>query len=186
MMKQRNHAPRRQDEPQTITRAVTHIRLEGINAGKLAALDALVEVYLALCQQYVTLFCTVASPNKFHPTYYATSLSERWHRAAIQQAAGIAQSWHTNRAQAYQDYVDELADYQDHVAEGTLDAAEAPEPEWREWDVPTLKEACIQANANVVALEPSQDSAFDYWLKISTLAFRKLLLVPVKDRKSVV
>jgi Putative transposase DNA-binding domain len=180
MMKQRNHAPRSQDEPQTITRAVTHIRLEGINPGKLAALDALVEVYLALCQQYVTLFCTAEAPNKFHPTYYATPLSERWHRAVIQQAAGIAQSWRTNRAQAYQDYIDELADYQDHIAEGTLDAAEAQEPEWREWDVPKLKEACIQANANVVALEPSQDSAFDYWLKISTLAFRKLLLVPVK------
>jgi len=40
-MKQRNHHHTGQDDPQTITKAVTHIRLEAINAGKLAALDAL-------------------------------------------------------------------------------------------------------------------------------------------------
>jgi transposase len=43
-----------------------------------------------------------------------------------------------------------------------------------------LHQTCIQANVNVVKLEPSEDSSFDYWLKISTLDFRKLLLVPVK------
>jgi hypothetical protein len=43
-----------------------------------------------------------------------------------------------------------------------------------------LRQTCIQANVNVVKLEPSQDSTFDYWLTISTLAFRKPLLVPVK------
>jgi hypothetical protein len=54
------------------------------------------------------------------------------------------------------------------------------EPVWREWDVPTLQQICIQANANVVKCEPSHDSTFDYWLTISTLAFRQQLLVPVK------
>ena len=34
-MKQRKHHHRRQDEPQTITKAVTHIRLEAANAGNL-------------------------------------------------------------------------------------------------------------------------------------------------------
>ncbi len=43
-----------------------------------------------------------------------------------------------------------------------------------------LRQTCIQANVNVVELEPTQDSTFDYWLKISTLAFRKQLFVPVK------
>jgi transposase len=57
---------------------------------------------------------------------------------------------------------------------------QATEPHWREWDVPTLRQTCIQANANVVTLEPSQDSTFDYWLRISTLQFRQPLLVPVK------
>jgi len=178
-MKQRHRRHSGQDEPQTITKAVTHIRLEATNAGKLAALDDLAQVYLALCQQYVTLFCTEESPDKFRATCFVSPLSRRWHRVAIQQAAGIAQSWRTNRAQAYQDYVDDLLDYHEQEAESMLDT-EAEAPMWHEWNIPTLSRTCIQANVNVAVLEPAQDSTFDYWLKISTLAFRKQLLVPVK------
>jgi hypothetical protein len=179
-MKQRKHHPKGQDEPQTITKAVTHIRLEAANAGKLAALDDLAQVYLPLCQHYVTLFCTEEQPDKFRATCIVTPLSERWHRVAIQQAAGIAQSWRTNRAQAYQDHVDDLLDYLERQAEGSLDP-QAEEPTWREWNIPTLSHTCIQANVNVAVLEPAQDSpTFDYWLKISTLKFRKQLLVPVE------
>jgi hypothetical protein len=178
-MKQPNHPHTEPDEPQTLTKAVTHIRLGAINAGKLAALDALAPVYLALCQQYVTLFCTDEHPDRFHAPCFATPLSERWHRVAIQQAAGIARAFRTNRAQAYQDYVDDLLDYHERQTEGTLDA-DAKEPTWREWNIPTLSHICIQANVNVAVLEPAQDSTFDDWLKISTLAFRKQLLVPVK------
>ncbi len=79
-------------EPYLVTRALTHIRLVEVNSGKLAALDALAPVYLVLCQQYVTLFCTQEMPTKLRDPLYATSLSERWHRVAIMQAAGIAQS----------------------------------------------------------------------------------------------
>jgi hypothetical protein len=178
-MKQRKRRRTNPYEPQTITRAVTHIRLEATNAGKLAALDDLAQVYLPLCQQYVTLFCTDERPNKLRAPLFATPLSERWHRVAIQQAAGIARSWRTNRTQAYQDYVEDLLAFHGQQAEGVLEA-EAEEPEWREWNIPALRQTCIQANVNVVALEPAQDSTFDYWLKISTLAFRKQLLIPVK------
>ena len=66
-MKQRRHHHTRRDKPQRITKAVTHIRLLEVNPGKLAALDQLAPVYLALCQQYVTLFCTEEHPDKFHP-----------------------------------------------------------------------------------------------------------------------
>nr|HET6901892.1 transposase [Ktedonobacteraceae bacterium] len=166
-------------EPQRITKAVTSIRLIGVNPGKLAALDTLAPVYLVLCQQYVTLFCTEEHPDKFRDPLYPTPLSERWHRVAIQQAAGIAKSWRTNRAQAYQDYRDDLAEYYEELTRGTLNA-KAKEPTWKDWDVPTLREICVQANVNVVKLEASQDSSFDYWLQISTLEFRKVLLVPVK------
>ncbi len=176
-MKQRQRAV--QGKPQRLTKAVTHIRLIEVNPGKLAALDALALVYLALCQHYVVLFCTEEQPDKFHPPVFTTSLSERWHRVAIQQAAGIAQSWRTNQEQAHQAYLEELEEYHEQQANGTLDA-QIKEPIWTEWDVPTLKQMCIQANANVVVLEPAQDSMFDYWLKISTLAFRKVLFVPVK------
>jgi hypothetical protein len=109
-MKQRK-TRKSQGDPQRITRAVTHIRLLEVNPGKLAALDALAPVYLAFCQQYVTLFCTNEQPDKFHAPVFETLFSARWHRVAIQQAAGIAQSWRTNRANAYQDYLDDLLDY---------------------------------------------------------------------------
>src|SRR5712691_3667701 len=148
-----------QGTSQTLTKAVTHIRLIEVNPGKLAALDALAPVYLALFQQYVTLFCTDKHPDKFHPPVFVTPLSERWHRVAIQQAAGIAQSWRTNRANAYQDYREELLEYHEQQAEGILDT-EAKEPVWREWNIPRLSQTCIQANANVAKLEPAQDSTF--------------------------
>jgi hypothetical protein len=178
-MKQRYQRPRGQGRPQAITRAVTHIRLGEANTSKLTALDDLAQVYLLLCQQYVTLFCTAEAPDKFRAPYFASPLSERWHRVAIQQAAGIAQSWHTNRANAYHDYLEELEDYQEQQASSHPDP-HAQAPTWCEWTIPTLRQTCIQANANVVVLESTQDSTFDYWLKISTLAFRKQLLLPVK------
>jgi hypothetical protein len=178
-MKRRQHQPIGQSKSQTLTRAVTHIRLEAVNAGKFVALNDLARVYLPLCQQYITLFCTEETPDKFRATCFATPLSERWHRVAIQQAAGVAQSWHTNREQAYQDYLEELAEYAEQQADGTL-GKEAIEPLWNEWNVPTLRQTCIQANTNVVVLEPSHDSTFDYWLKISTLEFRKPLFTPIK------
>lgn len=162
-----------------LTKAVTHICLGEANTGKLAALDALAVVFLSLCQQYITLFCTQEPPDKFRAPLFAASVSERWHRVAIQQAAGIAQSWRTNREQAYQDYVEELEDYQKQATEGTLEK-QAKAPEWREWDVPTLRQTCIQANVNVVKLEASEDSTFDYWLRISTLDKGHPILVPVK------
>ena len=178
-MRQRKHRHTGPYEPQTLTRAVTHIRLIEVNPGKLTALDDLAQVYLALCQQYVTLFCSEERPNKLRTPLFATPLSERWHRVAIQQAAGIAQSWRTNREQAYQDYADDLLDYHEQETEGTLDA-KAKEPVWHEWHIPVLRHTCIQANVNVVVLEPSRDSTFDYWLRISTLERRSPIRVPVK------
>jgi hypothetical protein len=166
-------------EPQTITKAVTHIGLEATNPGKLTALDAVASVYLALTQQYVTLFCTDEVPNGFRAPCFLTPLSERWQRVAIQHAAGVAKPWRSNRANAYQDSLDQLSDYQEQQADDTLEGG-AKEPAWREWQVPTLRQWCIQANENVVKLEEATDSTFDYWLTISTLAFRQQLKVPVK------
>src|SRR6266702_2019177 len=177
-MKKRKKHPKA-GEPQTITKAVTHIRLEATNAGKLTALDAVASVYLELTQQYTTLFCTDELPNGFRAPCFFTSLSERWHRTAIQQAAGIAQSWRSNRANAYQDYLDQLAEYQEQKTDGTLED-QAKEPEWREWNIPTLRQPCIQANGNVIKLEEAEDSTFDYWLNVSTLDKGHPLLIPVK------
>jgi Putative transposase DNA-binding domain len=49
-----------------------------------------------------------------------------------------------------------------------------------EWNTPVLQQTSIQANVNVVALEVSTDSTFDYWLRISTLERGKPIRVPVK------
>jgi hypothetical protein len=166
-------------EPYALTKAVTHIRLIEANPGKLAALDALAPVYLALCQQYVTLFCTEELPDKLRAPCYRTPLSERWQRVAIMQSAGIAQSWRSNRATAYQQYQEDLERYQKKQAEKTTPAP-GKEPQWREWNVPTLRQPCIQANVNVVKLEASRDSTYDYWLTISTLSKGQPIHIPVK------
>lgn len=106
-------------------------------------------------------------------------MPECWHRAAIQQATGIAKSWRTNREQAYRDYLEELEEYQKQKENGELDA-QAKEPIWTEWDIPTLRQVYIQANVNIAKLEASEDSSFDYWLRISTLELYKPLPVPSK------
>jgi len=176
---------RKKKSKQTITRAVPHIPLSEANPGKLDALDQLVVVFQALCQQYVTLWCTTDDPpDRYATPVFASQLSERWQRVAMQQAAGIATSWHTNRQAAYDAYLEDGADYAEAAARaeerGISLGSTRTEPVWREWNVPELRVPSIQANANVVVIEPSEDSTFDYWLRILTLDKGKLLRVPVK------
>src|SRR5215467_4587148 len=96
-----------------LTRAVTHIRLCDANHAKIATLDALAAEYKALCQQYVTVFCTEAEPDGYAAPCFHSPLSQRWQRVVIQHAAGIARSWRSNHATAYQDFLDMLAEYQE-------------------------------------------------------------------------
>ena len=56
----------------------------------------------------------------------------------------------------------------------------AQEPTWREWNVPTLRDLAIQANVNVVKLQASKESTFDYWLTLSTLDKGQPIQLPVK------
>src|SRR5216684_5602024 len=175
---------RKKKTKQTITRAVTHLRLIEANPGKLSALDELVVEYLSLTQQYVTLFTTVSEPNRYAEPVCATTLSQRWHRVAIQQAAGIAKSFRTNRQNAYETYLEDLADYAEAKAKAEAEGRpldpKRKEPQWREWKLPELRVPSIQANANVVVVEKSEDSTFDYWLRISILDKGNPLRVPVK------
>src|SRR5438045_1962596 len=150
----KNRKKKSASEPRHVTRAVTHIRLASANGGKLAALDALAPVYIGLCQQYVTLFCTEELPNKLRDPLYETPLSERWHRCAIMQAAGIAKSWRSNRANALRDYEiqqkkykERLAEYKAEIARGTLEEGEEEiqepkAPEWHEWNIPICRSSC--------------------------------------------
>ena len=87
-MKSKKEARKRKREaaePRHITRAVTHIGLKATNAVKLAALDALAPIYLALCQQYVDVFCTEEPPDSLRTPLYETELSERWQRLRHRQ-----------------------------------------------------------------------------------------------------
>jgi len=176
---------RKKKSKQTITRAVAHIRLLEANVGKLSTLDARVRAYLELCQQYTTLFCQAESkPDKWSEPVYATELSERLHRVAMQQAAGIAQSFRTNRSAAYQAHLQDVAAYEEAKAqaeaEGRMATFKRRVPTWTERNLPVLRVPVMQANANVVVVEPSTDSTFDYWLRISTLDKGNPLRVPVK------
>lgn len=99
-----------------LTRAVPHIRLCAVNHTKIATLDALAEEYLRLCQQYTTCFCTEAEPDGYLAPTFPSPLSQRWQRVAIQHAAGIAQSWRSNYANAAQEYLDAVAAYEEEHA----------------------------------------------------------------------
>jgi len=170
---------RKRKSKQTLTRAVPHIRLAEANTGKLEALDRLAEAFMALTQQYVIFFCTrEANPDGYLDPLYATDLSERWQRVAIQQAAGIAKSWRTNRSTAYETFLGDHAAWQEAQAKNSK--TKRKEPVWQEWNVPELRVTSIQANVNVVKLEPSEDSTFDYWIQIATLEKGQPLRVPVK------
>jgi hypothetical protein len=158
-----------------LTRAVTHIRLCAANHAKVARLDALAAEYKALCQQYVTVFCTETDPDGYAAPCFPSPLSQRWQRVAIQQAAGIARSWRANYERAQEDFADTLATWleEEHTPE-------AIPPEWIPWRTPTLTKTVIRANANVALLQPSEDSSFTHWLRISTLEARQTIFLPVK------
>jgi hypothetical protein len=158
-----------------LTRSVTHIYLCATNNAKVAALDALAAEYIALCQQYVTHFCVEAEPDGYADPCFPCPLSQRWQRVAIQQAAGIAKSWRTNHERAQEEFADTLAAW----LEEEHPPAAVP-PEWTPWQTPILKRNVIQANANVALLQPSQDTSFAYWLRISTLEKGQPLFLPVK------
>src|SRR5271165_1771651 len=174
-------------EQEFVIKAIPHIRILEANKGKLAALDALWLEYKDLCQTYVTHFCTVAHPNKTADFVYESPLSDRWQRVAIQQAAGMAQSWRTNRRKAANAYIARLQRFE---ALPEAEQAKQKRPVWKEWTIPELREVCIQANVNVVkALTEADDSLelaasergqFDYWLKIATLEKRHPICLPVK------
>src|SRR5262245_36702901 len=103
-----------------LIKSVPFIRIGPANQSKLDALDALVAEYLPLCQQYVTLFCTGIQANSFHPPVFPSRLSRRWQRCAIQQAAGIAQSWCTRHNRAYGAFQERRTWYQALSAEARV------------------------------------------------------------------
>ncbi|SRR6266851_9651958 len=170
-----------------LIRAITHIPLTDGNRGKLAALDAVWTEYRELCQRYVTYFCAEEPPDPHAEFIFESVLSARWQRVAVQQGAGLAQSWRTQRTEALAVYQDQWTHYQQLSAE---EQAQRQLPTWTEWAIPTLKAVCIQANANVVlqvaddyaplGLEAAEQGQYDFWLRVSTLDKGQPVYLPVK------
>ena len=124
-----------------VKKAITHLKLDQANPGKLERLDELAVEHQRIVQAYVDWMISheIRQPDKYDhipEQDIATTLSDRWQRCAWQQACGIVQSWYSN-------------------------ARENP---------PKLQNICLQANTNVVVIEHSKTAQFDYWLRISTLA----------------
>jgi putative transposase len=80
-------------------KAVTHLKLNLANAGKLAALDALAAEYQRVVQCLVDglIDAGLREPNQYADIPGLPSLlSERWLRCAWQQACGLVQSWYSH------------------------------------------------------------------------------------------
>ncbi|MGM0656937.1 MAG: RNA-guided endonuclease TnpB family protein, partial [Thermodesulfobacteriota bacterium] len=80
-------------------RAVTHIKLDFANQGKLTRLDELCPVYMNLVQQYIDYIFKfeirdVDSYDEVIPLV-KTVLSKRYQRCAWQQAVGIMKSFYS-------------------------------------------------------------------------------------------
>jgi IS605 OrfB family transposase len=187
-------AKRKHRQPATLIHAITHIPLRESNQVKLDALNAVAAVYLKLCQAYTIYFCQDAEPDGYTDPHLPSELSQRWQRVAMMQAAGIAQSWRSNRANALAAYERKRSWFEQQyptAAERQANAAKAPQ--WREFNLPELKQMKIEANRNVAQLsyedelpfelEASEASGFDYWLRISTLDKGKPLWLPIQLAK---
>lgn len=134
-----------------IRKAITHLKLDQANPGKLQKLDDLAAEHQRVVQAYVNWLIAheVRQPNKYAhipEQDIPTPLSDRWQRCAWQQACGIVQSWYSN-------------------------GRENP---------PVLHTICIQANTNVVVIEPSNTLHFDFWLRISTLEAGHPVRIPIR------
>ncbi len=171
-----------------LTRAIHHIRLSSVNSGKLAELEAVWAAYQPLCEQYLRLFCTEVAPDGDLVCCFDSLLSARWQREAVRQAAGIAQSWRSNRAKRWQAYEDKRAWYE---ALSEADQKARKPLEWNEPCLPELHEVSIQASENValqvekggnreaLKLEQATGTGFDFWLRLSTLEKSRPLYLPV-------
>jgi putative transposase len=82
-----------------VKQAITHLKLDQGNAGKLHQLDLLSVPHMALLQTYCDWLIEheQKKPNTFQDLpEIQTPLSARWQRCCWQQACGIVQSWFSN------------------------------------------------------------------------------------------
>lgn len=194
----------------SLTFAVTHIPLLSLTEAtreKRAQLDALADEYMRVCQWYTTDFCEQGTADRNAPFLMDSTLSDKWHRCAVRRAAGIAQSWLSNRDRTWQEYQEALAEYDEHPDEHAPDEPLPPgcrvrfhladgthtvtypdgtkhtyrtQPTWTEPSLPHLTSTVLLAENDVATLRHAEDTAtFPFWLRVSTLTAGKRIDLPV-------
>jgi hypothetical protein len=131
-------------------KAITHLQLDRANLGKVARLDALAAEHQRVVQAYVDWL--IAREQRRPNKYDSIPESEI--------ATPLSDRW---QRCAWQQ------------ACGIVQSWYANERR----TPPVLRNVCLQANANVVVIEPSRTPHFDYWLRISTLAAGRPVRVPL-------
>lgn len=131
-------------------KAITHLKLDQANARKLHQLDALAAEYQRVVQAHVTWLIAHAQRQ---PDKYAEL-------PAAEVPTPLSDRW---QRCAWQQ------------ACGLVQAWYANDSE----HPPVLHNLCLQANANVVIIEPSETPTFDFWLRISTLEAGHPVRIPI-------
>ena len=131
-------------------KAITHLKLKQVNSGKLQKLDELANEHQRVVPAYVDW---LIQGEICQPDKYATI-------PEAEIATPLSARW---QRCAWQQ------------ACGIVQSWYSNERE----NKPVLQNTCIQANAHVVAIEPSRSPHFDYWLRISTLEAGHPVRIPI-------
>ena len=134
-----------------VKKAITHLKLDRANARKLHQLDELAVEYQRIVQAYVDWLI-------------AREVREPAKYADIPEAdvpTPLSDRW---QRCAWQQACGMVQSWYSNERETP----------------PVLRAVCLQANTNVVKLEPSDTPTFDFWLKISTLDKGQPVEVPLR------
>ena len=132
-------------------KAITHLKLDQANPAKLERLDELSAEYQRMVQAYVDW---MISHEIRQPEKYD-------HIPEQDIATMLSDRW---QRCAWQQACGIVQSWYSNARENP----------------PKLQNICLQANANVVVVEHSKTSQFDYWLRISTLAAGHPVRIPIK------
>ena len=132
-------------------KAIPHLKLEQGNAGKLKKLDELAGEYQGVVQADVDW---LIAHQTHQPDQYA-DIPEN------DIARPLSDRW---QRCAWQQACGIVQSWSSNGRENP----------------PVLRNACIQANAKVVVIEPSHTQEFDYWLRVSTLEKGQPVRIPLQ------
>jgi hypothetical protein len=133
-----------------VKKAITHLKLHRANLGKLHQLDAVAAEHQRVVQAYVDW---LVAHQVRQPNPYADI-------PAHDVPTPLSDRW---QRCAWQQTCGIVQSWSSNERQNP----------------PVLRHVCIQANANVVVIEPSKTPTFDFWLRISTLTDGKPVRVPV-------